>query len=144
VAPVILAASACLALNHWVAVDLVNFFEAGQRVGPLDQRLSESREVIWAKNAVVNELIAGRLTLCQATERFRELHALVEDGNDEVVGPFQVVRGEEALCRNVLIWVRAELYHRSRQEGDEVFARLRAEYRERFGYDPGPWPSPLP
>jgi hypothetical protein len=136
----ILAASACLALNHWTAVDLVNYFEEGQRVGALDQRIAAGRDLLSAKNEVLNELLAGRLTLRQAAARFGELDTLMQDGNDELVGPFRVVQGEEALCRCVLGWAETALYWR----GDEankakVMARLKEEYRRRFGHDPRPW-----
>jgi hypothetical protein len=132
-----------LSLARWPAGDLEALTLLGQREGALEQRLESCRCLTAGKTRTAAELIAGRVTLRQAAERFRELNALVEDGNDEVVGRYLLVQGEEALFRNVLRWAEVELH----QRGDEatkakVLSRLKEEYRERFGHDPGPWPPP--
>lgn len=87
------------------------------------------------KQGVVNELIAGRLTLREAVARFRELNAAV---------PFRAVTGEEDLWRNVYFWVKMDL--RGEPGSAAVLPRLRAEYRQHFGHDPQPlaeYESPL-
>jgi hypothetical protein len=73
--------------------------------------------------------------LRQAAQRFRELSALVNDGNDDLIGPYLQVSGEEPLWRSVLVWVRAELYQRGDPGAGAVLARLQAEYRVCFGHD---------
>jgi hypothetical protein len=140
------AAGACLPLGlaRWSAGDLMTLALQGQLDGALEQRLAACQRLTDGKARAAAELIAGRITLRQAAERFRELNALVDDGNDDVVGPYRVVSREEALWRNVLVWVRAELRQRRDQAAAEVLARLGVEYRERFGHDPGPWPVPPP
>jgi hypothetical protein len=139
----LLAAGACL--SRWTHEDLAALAFQGQMEEALGQRLAACRAVLAAKTEVLNELIAGRLTLRQAAERFHELYALVEDGNDEVVGRYRVVQGEEALCRNVLTWAESVLYQRGdKSTKAKVLARLKEEYRERFGHDPEPWLPPPP
>jgi hypothetical protein len=137
----LLAAGACL--SRWTSEDLAALVSQGQMKEALVQRLAACCSVQSAKAEAVNDLIAGRLTLRQATERFRELNALMDDGNDELVGPYQVVRDEEPLCRSVLAWAEVQLYQRGDKATEaKVLTRLKEEYRKRFGRDPGPWPPP--
>jgi hypothetical protein len=82
---------------------------------------------------VVTEVIAGRLTLCQAAGLFGELNALVTSDGSEDIGPFRVASGEESLCRNILFWVHVELRDKSERA---AFARLTGEYPEQFGHAP--------
>jgi hypothetical protein len=142
------AAGACLALSLWYAAGdprPSSLAREGRREDALDQRLTATREVLRDKTQVIKELIAGRLTLRQAAERFEELNARLAGGGDEdLIAPFQVASGEEALWRNALLWVENGLRHRRDQAAAEVLARLRAEYRERFGHDPEPWPGAWP
>jgi hypothetical protein len=92
--------------------------------------------MLQAKTEAVAEVIAGRMTLREATARFRELNTLMDDGNDDAIGPYLVVSEEEPLWRNVLLWVRAELYQRRHPGAAGVLGRLHAEYRERFEHAP--------
>jgi hypothetical protein len=141
----LLAGGVCsvLSLARWSAGDLVELFSLGRLEEALDQRRAACQRLTSSKARTAAELIAGRVTLRQAAERFRELNAMVDDGNDDAVGAYRVESGEEALWRNVLVWVQATL----RQSGDpaapEVLRRLWAEYRERFGHDPDPWAVPV-
>ena len=135
-------ASLLLSLARWSAGDLEVLVWQGQLDEALDQRLAACQRLMGGKARTAAELIAGRVTLRQAAERFRELNTLVDDGHDDLIGPYQVVSGEEALWRNVLVWVQAELRQRRDPAAPEVLGRLRAEYREHFGRDPQPWPYP--
>jgi hypothetical protein len=133
-----------LSLARWPAGDLEVLTLQALREEALEQRLETWRSLTAGKTRTAAELIAGRVTLRQAAERFRELNALLDDGNDEVVGPYRMGSGEEALWQNVLVWVRAELYKRADKATEaKVLARLKEEYREQFGHDPAPW-SPIP
>jgi hypothetical protein len=143
------AAATCLSLLLWRAAgdtDLLALVWEGQREEALDQRLTASHRLLATKTGVVNELIAGRLTLPEAADRFRELSARVAgDGNDDMIGAYRVVSGEEALCHSVLLWAEAELRHGpDPSAAAAVLARLQAAYRERFGRDPGPMPPTVP
>jgi hypothetical protein len=137
------AASACHALARWAAGDLAALAREGRREAAMEQRLAASREVLQAKTAVVHDLIAGRLTLWEAARRFRELNPrLAGGGNADGIGPYRVVSGEEALWRSVLLWIENELHHHDgRAVAAPTLARLKAEYRGRFGREPEPSPA---
>jgi len=104
----------------------------------LVQRRDTARRVRVAKQAVADEVVAGRLTLRAAVEQFRQLHAEPGDGDSD---PFlyQGVSGEAALCLNVLAW--AGYPHRNDsgrdRSRDPALDRLRHEYQDLFGRDPG-------
>ena len=138
VAAALVAAFAHLALAGRVAGDLLAFVRVTDHAEVLNGRLAVAQQFSGGKRQAAAELIAGRITLPQAVERFRELRALVEDGNGrDGVAPFLLVSGEEALWDSVLLWVEAQLGPRTDSGASKVLARLRAEYRERFGHDPG-------
>jgi hypothetical protein len=139
---VLFAAGACLAVLLWRAAGDANLralAREARREEALGRRGAASQRVLEAKHQAVNELLAGRITLREAAERFGELNALVRDDNDALIGAFPVACGEEALCRNVLSWAEAECRHRPGLA--PALARLEEEYRRRFGRDPGPWPA---
>jgi hypothetical protein len=110
--------------------------EAG-REEELARRLADAQRFSRGKHRMTAGLIAGRVTLRQAAERFQELDALLRSGEGD---PPPVPTGKEAVWRRVLVWVGNELYPRRDPEAAAVLARLRAEYRERFGHDPEPLP----
>jgi hypothetical protein len=135
---------ASLALARWAAGELADIAWADRRLEALDRRLAVSSRVGEAKGRVVNELIAGRLTLRQAADRFRELNAwLAPDGNEDLLGLFPVVTGEEAVWRNVLLWARAVAgVHLRRDPPPQnplgIAARLEARGLP-LRYIPAPW-----
>jgi hypothetical protein len=102
----------------------------------LAAREAASRRYIAAKRAVADEVIAGRLSLAEAAERFARLNGLL-DGDGAGLAPYKCPVGEQALCANVIVWVSATLPRGSSQRAS-VQARLEAEYRERFGAAPPP------
>jgi hypothetical protein len=102
-----------------------------RRSEALDAREEASRRYSQAKHAVTDEVIAGRLSLAEAAERFAQLGELL-DGNDTDIGKYIQPDGEQALCRNVILWVSVTL-GRGSGEQKAVLARLEAEYRQRFG-----------
>jgi hypothetical protein len=142
-AAVVAAAFAHLALAGRVDGDLLTFVRVTDHAEVLNGRLANYQQFSGGKRQATVDLIAGRITLPQAVERFRELHALVEDGNGrDGIYPFRLASDEEALWHSVLVWVEAQLRPRTDSGASEVLARLRAEYRERFGHDPGPVKAP--
>ncbi len=100
----------------------------------LDARDDASRRYNAAKQAVTDEVIAGRLSLTEAAERFAECGDLL-DGQDGVLARYKGPAGEQELCGNVIVWVEATLPRGSSELAD-VLAPLEAEYRQRFGAEP--------
>jgi hypothetical protein len=141
------AAGACLLLSQarLMTGDLETLVLQGQRGEALDHRLAASNHVIGAKDKIIDELIDDRIRLGEAAARFQELNGLVSgDGNEDLIGVLPVVTGEEAVWRTVLLWAKWELWRQTDRDAPAVLARLRAEYRKRFGQDPGPRPPITP
>ena len=102
-----------------------------RRSQALGAREEASRRYNRAKQAVTDELIAGRLSLAEAAERFAQLSELME-GPNPGIGSYKEPAGEQAVWRNVITWVSARVARGSSQQ-EAVLARLEAEYRARFG-----------
>ena len=84
-----------------------------------------------AKNAVVADVIAGRLTLFEAAARFRKLNASNPQAEHWLGYQFRDQPYELALCRSIIHRVDLELRSR-RASGPEdgTVARLEAELAE--------------
>jgi hypothetical protein len=135
----VFAAGASLPLLLWPAasdLNLLDFMWEGPRGEALERRMTSCRLVTEAKQKILEEVIAGRLTLRQAAQRFVPLNAQFDDGNDDLVGTYRRFTEEEPLCRSVLAWAEVEAWHRP--ELAPVLARLREEFREKFGHPPEP------
>jgi len=76
-----------------------------QRSNALETRDGALTPCQDGKRAVVAEVIAGRMALPEAAERFRELPALLDDGQDDTLGSYAVAEDEEGMCRSILSWV---------------------------------------
>jgi hypothetical protein len=138
----LVATSLSLALARWAAGDLATLVWEGRREEALAERLAASSRTLQEKAVVVENLIAGRVTLREAAGRFRELHDWVgDDPNNGILGPYLVMSGEEGLWRNVLCWVEAELRHRRDRTPGEVLRRLLVQYRQQFGNATEPFPG---
>jgi hypothetical protein len=107
-----------------------------RRSEALDVREDTARRYNDGKRAVTAEVIAGRLSLAEAAERFGQLGDLFE-GNAMLIGAYRAPAGEQELARNVLTWVAAAPADSSSRRA-ALLARLLAEYRERFGADHSP------
>lgn len=86
-----------------------------------------------AKNDIVRDLIAGRLTVVQATVRFRDLPGLTHDFWVMTTAFERGVSHEERLCRYTIGWV--EYYFKQEcetlsVEAKETMARLNQELRD--------------
>jgi hypothetical protein len=137
-AAALVGASTYFLLGRPVAGDLLILTSETDLEEPLARRLESARRLSDGKHQIVAELIAGRIDLEKAAHRFEELNALMSgDGNEDLIGTYRVVRGEEALWLSVLAWVELELQQKGDRAADDVLARLSAEYRERFGRVPG-------
>jgi hypothetical protein len=137
----LVATAVYLALARWAAGDLATLAREVSREDELARQLTATWQVSEGKRRAVAELIAGRVTLREAAGRFRELDAWL-DGESVTGGPSRTASGEEALWRMVYSWAVTGL-----QDGpgsSAVLARLAAEYRQQFGYDPQPLPGYVP
>jgi hypothetical protein len=88
--------SACLSLLLCRAAGDANLralAREARREEALGPRGEASQRVLEAKRQAVDKLLAGRGTLREAAERFRELNALVRDDNDALIGAFRVAAG---------------------------------------------------
>jgi hypothetical protein len=132
------AASVHVTLARRGAGDLLTIIQETDREEVLAGRLAIAQRFSEGKHHAVAELAAGRITLRQTVERFREMNALLEGYGRDGVAPFLVASGEEPLWRNVLVWVEAEVWYRTDPGAAEIRTRVWAEYREHFGHDPEP------
>jgi hypothetical protein len=107
-----------------------------RRSEALGVREDKSRRYNEGKKAITAEVVAGRLSLAEAAERFGQLADLFE-GDPALLGAYRAPDGERELARNVITWaVAAPPDNSSRRAA--VLAHLLAEYRERFGADDSP------
>jgi hypothetical protein len=143
--PVLLTAAvliACLALIFWGSKGAppAEFLLELSRRETLEQHDEVIQRVSAGKHQVTAEVLAGRLTLREAAERFRQLDALLDDRAGEARGLAPRARTEEERCRYVLHWV-ASAGPEEPARAASVVARLEEEYRQRFGRDPEPPPT---
>jgi hypothetical protein len=103
--------------------------ELRQRGEELDRNREALLRRIEAKEAVVAELVAGRLTLLQAAARFRALKG-DPPGVAELFPPEWGRSEGERLCREVMVWVNGWLAERAPERAAAVAARLEAELRQ--------------
>lgn len=95
------------------------------RTGAMDARYALLRKIREDKGQVVAELVAERLTLAEAAERFERLEEQLAETADEGVIPTRRLEGRAELCRCVLEWARDAL--RDRADGPARLAQLRGE-----------------
>jgi len=82
------------------------------------------------KREVVRDLADGKLTLAEAAERFRSLNALLDDGQDDILGSYNLAEGDgQDVFENIICWV--EMYLRDRpRKCARVVRRLRREWEQ--------------
>lgn len=97
------------------------------RSGEMITRLS-------AKEAIVKELVAGRLTLETATARFITLNGDDQQALRMLQSRYDGSTLEEKMARNVIDHASAMLYHMRDQDGRTMMARLDRQFRERYGH----------
>jgi hypothetical protein len=120
-----------LGLDVWNAPALEAELRAGEDMG---RRLSEQdegvRRRIVVKDAIVGELIAGRVTLARATERFAALNAGQPEYMEAIRASFPGETDHEKCARNVIAFARMRVPPDQR---DAVEARLEAQLHEMTG-----------
>ena len=93
----------------------------------LDDDLERAMQRHEAKEALVAEVIADRLTLLEAAARFRELNATWPRASHWLQQRYPGVPYELGLCRQIIDQVCIELRQCDPERGDRVVARLEAE-----------------
>jgi hypothetical protein len=93
--------------------------------------LERQETAYWRRHAarqqVVYDLIAQRLTLLKAAARFRELNAEAGAYGERLIAHCPGRTEEERLCRQVMCWAEGELRGQSPGLAEQVAARLGAE-----------------
>jgi hypothetical protein len=95
----------------------------------LDQRFEVVRNRLEARNRIVDQVLAGRLTLLEAATQFRGLFESPE-ARATLRRRLPGVPYEQALCRQVIFDVRASLELGAVDAVGNVLARLEAELAE--------------
>jgi hypothetical protein len=150
---VLLLIAACLAavvLLTWAAVsglqaDLARrgrkFLHEQRRREALARREEAISQSTAIKRAVTAEVVAGRLRLAEAAQRFRQASALLNDGQDELLGRAAPAEDEQEVYDAVLPWVAVSLRDDPPRQA-EVCARLDSERRRHLPrLVPGPQPA---
>jgi hypothetical protein len=94
----------------------------------LDVQIEESIQRCKAKEDVVRDVIAGRLTLLEAAARFRDVNASWPKARAVLQQAYAGLPYELALCRQVIAYAEVEL--RWSDQKDRVLRRLEAELEE--------------
>ena len=81
------------------------------------------------KQAIVNQVIAGRLALWEAAGHFQAAHQAARTCMERATGvPASSIDGE-AICRTIIGWVHLTLSDRPEQ-ADRISERLESELRD--------------
>jgi hypothetical protein len=108
-------------------------FEA-HRSEALLQRKDVIEESLSLKRAIVDEILAGRLTLREAALRFAEANEMIDNNDDPgFVAEYRLPTTQEGVCIQVLGWVRNGVCHMPPREAERILTPLENEFREIFG-----------
>jgi hypothetical protein len=105
-----------------------------RRADALAQRVKEVAEAESIRGTATEDFIAGRLTLTQAMEQYREAEKIIAEDHQGLVPRYQKVRTREELCRQICAWVQTFLLtgNYTSQEANSVHQRLENELKELY------------
>lgn len=104
-----------------------------RRSEALDQRAEEIAESTEMKLKIVDDLLAERLTFCEAKEKFREAAKLVGNKNEGLVPKYRLAKSDRELSFQVINWIESRLRENySHKEARRIHRRLRREIKEQF------------
>jgi hypothetical protein len=86
------------------------------------------------KNAIVDELLAERLSLSEAAEQFQDANDMVENGDPNLLADYRKPDTEEGVNEQVIAWVRNEIWHRPSVARTRIAAALEDKFQKRFGH----------
>lgn len=123
----------------WLGEDM-NVAELGRwmlRESRRTEAISALRETVdvarTRKNAVVDEVLAGRLTLVEAAVKFREADEAIEHVDPETAVGYSTPETEEGVCAQVVVWVRAESERLPPAERQRIIRSIEQQFEDRFG-----------
>ena len=96
----------------------------------LQDALSSRHE---AKQKLLEDLVAGKLTLLQAADRLQELDERAPESMTAVRSTYQGNSDKERVCRQAIDGVQGFLEDRPPSEVSSIIARLEGELHEHFG-----------
>jgi hypothetical protein len=107
----------------------------------LDDDLERAMQRHEAKEAIVAEVIADRLTLLEAAAQFRDLNATWPRASHWLEQRYPGVSYELALCRQIIDQVCIELPQCDPERSDRIVTRLEAELQAHLKCETGlRWP----
>jgi hypothetical protein len=107
-----------------------------RRSEALRLRKVEIAESMSLKSAITEELIAGRLTLREAEERFRDADTIVESDREGLLPHYRLASSDRELCRQVMAWTENKLKEKlNPREARRVQRQLRRQVEEQFPHE---------
>ena len=107
-----------------------------RRSEALQLRAAEMAQSMEMKKSIIDDLIAARLTLGEAEEKFRDAGSMVEADRDGLLPTYRAPETEQGLCRQVLAWTASRLKDNyTPKVAKQVRRRLRHELKELFPHD---------
>jgi hypothetical protein len=107
-----------------------------RRSEALRLRKVEIHESMSVKRAITEELIAGRLTLREAEERFRDADTIVESDREGLLPHYRSASSDRELCRQVIAWTENMLSEKlNPREARRVERKLKRQVKEQFPHE---------
>jgi hypothetical protein len=122
-----------LALRFGKQSDLSQLLFESRRSEALRLRSEMVTHNIETKRVIVAEIVAGRLTLHEASVRFQEANYLVENNDRDLLPDYQIPATEEGVYQQVLAWTQGEVSSLPPEQAERILAPLEKEYESRFG-----------
>lgn len=102
-----------------------------RRSEALDLRANEIAQSMEVKTQIIDDLIAARLTLREAGEKFHDAATIVEPNREGLVPSYRIPDTQQERCRQVLSWTKSRLREKNtRKEAHRVQRRLRRQLKE--------------
>jgi hypothetical protein len=120
----------------FLPASVVEYLDGVLVSGDLQARIESNDRRLHAKQEVIVELVADRLTLLEAAARFAELDADVPGIRERLAQRYPGASAEVAWCHEVIERARSVLWARAPEQLEQVVARLGAElqaYEEQAG-----------
>ncbi|MBA4188190.1 MAG: hypothetical protein C0467_09260 [Planctomycetaceae bacterium] len=139
---VMVPVAALVAKSSWAKTVVVSTFSTRSSQDEIESELAfgqhldvvdlELRRQIQIKDALLDELIAGRTTLAAVTDRFLVLNQSQPASLAVIRKEYPGATDEEKTARNVIGFAEAELSKYPPTQKAEVLARLEAQFRQSY------------